>query len=62
MKDERVLGLCIVVAAIILAVSIWNHAQTGRYETITSNPHDLRRLDTATGKIISIQTGKEWKP
>ena len=53
--QPRFLGVCILIAAAIVAAALVYHAQSGRYQFQQSSPPNLTRiLDTMTGKVTQL--------
>ena len=49
---SRFMGICILIAAVIVGAALVYHAQSGRYMFHQSSPPNLIRiLDTMTGKV-----------
>ena len=58
MKSDKFLGICTVIAAVIVAVALIYHAQKiskiGRYQFQPSNPPGvIWTIDTVTGEVKS---------
>ncbi len=48
MSDQKFLGFCIIVAALILAGAIYFHGRTQRYQLVQGD-HQIYVQDTVTG-------------
>jgi hypothetical protein len=52
--QSRFLGICILIAAVIVAAALVSHAQSGRYQFQPNcPPHIIRILDTVTGEVTA---------